>query len=169
MNLQSDNKQSTPSALSKLKQNTAQAMQTVTETPYQPIVYAIPKEDFKALLEFIMLSCLAFFAMSMHYSINNTKPVSIHKVFGGSTSSELKRCLSRYFRIMLPSLALGIPLAWFVSGRYLEQFSYRIDLKENIWIFLTAMLISLSISIAAVLWQTIRAARTNPAEALKKE
>ncbi len=53
MNLQSDNKQSTPSALSKLKQNTAQAMQTVTETPYHPIVYAIPKEDFKALLEFM--------------------------------------------------------------------------------------------------------------------
>ena len=53
MNLQSDNKQSTPSALSKLKQNTAQAMQTVTETPYQPIVYAIPKEDLKALLEFM--------------------------------------------------------------------------------------------------------------------
>ena len=53
MNLQSDNKQSTPSALSKLKQNTAQAMQTVMETPYQPIVYAIPKEDFKALLEFM--------------------------------------------------------------------------------------------------------------------
>ena len=53
MNLQSDNKQSTPSALSKLKQNTAQAMQTVTETPYQPIVYAIPKEDLKALLQFM--------------------------------------------------------------------------------------------------------------------
>ena len=70
---------------------------------------------------------------------------------------------------MLPALLIGAPLAWFVSGRYLEQFSYRIDLKENIWIFLTAMFISLSISIAAVLWQTIRAARTNPAEALKKE
>ena len=53
MNLQSDNKQSTPSALSKLKQTTALATQTVTETPYQPIVYAIPKEDFKALLEFM--------------------------------------------------------------------------------------------------------------------
>ena len=53
MNLQLDNKQSTPAALSKLKQNTAQAMQTVTETPYQPIVYAIPKEDLKALLAFM--------------------------------------------------------------------------------------------------------------------
>ena len=53
MNLQSDNKQATPSALSKLKQTTTQAMQTVTETPYQPIVYAIPKEDMKALLEFM--------------------------------------------------------------------------------------------------------------------
>ena len=117
----------------------------------------------------IMLSCLAFFAMSMHYSVNNTKPVSIHKVFGGSTSSELKRCLSKYFRIMLPALLIGAPLAWFISGRYLEQFSYRIDLKENIWIFLTAMVISIAISTAAVLWQTLRAARTNPAEALKKE
>ena len=53
MNLQSDNKQATPSALSKLKQTTAQAMHTVTETPYQPIVYAIPKEDMKALLDFM--------------------------------------------------------------------------------------------------------------------
>ena len=53
MNLQSDNKQATPAALSKLKQTTAQTMQTVTETPYQPIVYAIPKEDMKALLEFM--------------------------------------------------------------------------------------------------------------------
>ena len=117
----------------------------------------------------IMLSCLAFFAMSMHYSINNTKPVSIHKVFGGSTSSELKRCLSRYFRIMLPALVLAMPLAWILCRRYLEQFSFRIDLKDNWWIFLTAMAISMSISTAAVLWQTLRAARTNPAEALKKE
>ena len=117
----------------------------------------------------IMLSCLAFFAMSMHYSINSTKPVSIHKVFGGSTSSELKRCLGKYFKIMLPALIIGIPPAWILCRRYLQQFSYRIDLKENIWIFLTAMIISLSISIAAVLWQTLCAARTNPAETLKKE
>ena len=117
----------------------------------------------------IMLSCLAFFAMSMHYSVNNTKPISIHKVFGGSTSSELKRCLSKYFRIMLPALVLGIPLAWFLCERYLEQFSSKVDMKDHWLIFLTAMAISMSISIAAVLWQTIRAARTNPAEALKKE
>ena len=117
----------------------------------------------------IMLSCLAFFAMSMHYSVNNTKPVSIHKVYGGSTSSELRRCLGKYFRIMLPALIIGTPSAWILCGRYLEQFSYKIDLKENIWIFLTAMVISIAISTAAVLWQTLRAARTNPAEALKKE
>ena len=28
-------------------------MQTMTEMPYQPIVYAIPKEHFKALLDFM--------------------------------------------------------------------------------------------------------------------
>lgn len=52
MNLQSDNK-SGSTALQKLKQTTAESMQTITETPYQPIVYAIPKEDWKALLEYL--------------------------------------------------------------------------------------------------------------------
>ena len=54
MNLQSDNKSAqTNSALSKLKQTTAQTMQTVAETPYQPIIYAIPKADWKAFLEYL--------------------------------------------------------------------------------------------------------------------
>ena len=48
MNLQSDNK-----SLQKLKQTTAESMQTITETPYQPIVYGIPKEDWKAMLEYL--------------------------------------------------------------------------------------------------------------------
>jgi len=52
MNLQSDNKSSN-AALQKLKQTTAETMQTITETPYQPIVYAIPKDDWKAMLEYL--------------------------------------------------------------------------------------------------------------------
>ena len=70
---------------------------------------------------------------------------------------------------MLPAVALGIPLAWFICMRYLEQFSYRIEMNYICWIILAAVIISLLISSLTVLWQTLRAARTNPAEALKKE
>lgn len=52
MNLQPDNKSSS-AALQKLKQTTAETMQTITETPYLPIVYGIPKDDWKAMLEYL--------------------------------------------------------------------------------------------------------------------
>ena len=52
MNLPSENK-SQSAALQKLKQTTAETMQTVRETPYQPMVYAIPKEDWKAFLDYM--------------------------------------------------------------------------------------------------------------------
>ena len=117
----------------------------------------------------IMLSCLAFLAMSMHYANRNQSTIGIHKVFGGSTGSELMRNMGVYFRIMGVAVIVGLPFAVWISGRYLEQFAYRFSLDEKWWIFPVAVLISLTISTLTVLWQTLRAARTNPAEVLKKE
>ena len=117
----------------------------------------------------IMLSCLAFLAMSMHYANRNQSTIVIHKVFGGSTGSEVIRNLKVYFKIMGVAVIVGLPAAIWICGRYLEKFAYRFRLVEKWWIFLVAVLISLTISTLTVLWQTLRAARTNPAEALKKE
>ena len=117
----------------------------------------------------IMLSCLAFLAMSMHYANRNQSTIGIHKVFGGSTGSELLRNMGVYFKIMGAAVIVGLPIAVWVSGRYLEQFTYRFSLGDKWWIFPIAILIALTISTLTVLWQTLHAARTNPAEVLKKE
>ena len=62
---------------------------------------------------------------------------------------------------------VGIPLAIWASRVYLERFAYRV---ENYgWVFVVAALISLAIAFGTVLWQTHKAARTNPATELKKE
>jgi putative ABC transport system permease protein len=117
----------------------------------------------------IMLSSLAFLAMSMHYATGNTKQVAIHKVFGGSTMSEIVRCMSMYLRIMAVAIAISLPFAVWAASRYLEQFSEKISLARNWWIFIASAIILMLISTATVLLHTIRAARTNPAEVLKKE
>ena len=106
---------------------------------------------------------------SVPHGSGNTKQISVHKVFGGTTRSELMRCMKVYFRIMVISIIIGLPPAIWISGRYLEQFSYKFSLADKWWIFLIAISLSLLISTGTVLWQTHRAARTNPAEALKKE
>ena len=50
---------------------------------------------------------------------------------------------------------------------YLQRFAYRVEGYG--WVFLVAVLISLAIAFGTVLWQTLKAARTNPAVELKKE
>ena len=62
---------------------------------------------------------------------------------------------------------LAVPVADWLSGRYLEGFNYRISGYG--WIFAVSVAIALLISFLAVLWQTLKAARTNPAVELKKE
>jgi ABC-type antimicrobial peptide transport system permease subunit len=62
---------------------------------------------------------------------------------------------------------IGIPLAIWASRLYLQRFAYRIEGYG--WVFIVAVIISLAIAFATVLWQTLQAARTNPATELKKE
>ena len=115
----------------------------------------------------VILSVLGLVAMSTYFASEREKGIAIHKVFGGTMASETRRNILEYMIITLIGSAVALPVAWIFCGRYLEEFAYRIDL--TIWPFALAVLLALVISLASVLWQTLRAARTNPAEALKKE
>ena len=115
----------------------------------------------------VLLSLLGLVAMSTHFASEREKSIAIRKVFGGTLESETRRNLNEYVIMMLIANAIAIPLAVWLCGRYLEDFVYRIDLHP--WIFVVTVLLSFVIAIGSVLWQTLRAAKTNPAEALKKE
>ena len=62
---------------------------------------------------------------------------------------------------------IGIPIAWFIMNRWLSGYGHRISLHW--WIFLAAGAVVAIIAAVSVLYQSIKTARTNPAEALKKE
>ena len=115
----------------------------------------------------IMLSALGQIAMSTYYATEREKEISIRKVFGGTVRSESIRNISAYMGYCLIAVIAAVPVAVWISGRYIETFVYRMNLKP--WIFIVASLAIFATSLASVLWQTLRAARTNPAEALKKE
>jgi len=115
----------------------------------------------------VMLSVLGLVAMSTYFASEREKGIAIRKVFGGTMASETRRNISEYMIITLIGSAVAVPVAWIFCGRYLKEFAYRIEL--TIWPFAVAVLLALVISLASVLWQTLRAACTNPAEALKKE
>ena len=62
---------------------------------------------------------------------------------------------------------IGIPVAVYAAQEYLKDFIYRLD--GYWWIFVVAVLLSAAIAFVSVLWQTLKAARTNTAIKLKKE
>ncbi|MBQ8809987.1 MAG: FtsX-like permease family protein [Bacteroidales bacterium] len=115
----------------------------------------------------IMLSVLGQVAMSTYYASEREKEIGIRKVFGGTVRSESARNIREYMLYCLIAAVVAIPAAWVIAGRYLEDFAYRMPQKA--WIYIAAAAAVAAISLLAVLWQTLRAARTNPAEALKKE
>ena len=115
----------------------------------------------------IILSALGQIAISTYYASEKKREVAIRKVFGGTIGSETGRTLSEYILYCIIACLLGVPISYWLSSRYLESFFYRI--QQHIGIYILPVIIIFIISIVSVLWQTLRAARTNPVEALKKE
>ena len=131
-----------------------------------------PAKNNMRLLEIFMLlavliSLLGLLAMSTYYAGENAKDIAVRKVFGGTVKSETWRTVREYMLLVAVACVIGVPMAVWAAQRYLEDFIVR--LEHYGWIFLVAVVISLSMAFLSVLWQTLRAARTNPAVALKKE
>ena len=128
--------------------------------------------NFISLIELFMLlatiiSLLGLVAMSAYYAGMQTKDIAVRKVFGGTVNSETRRSVTEYLVLVGVAILIGVPIAVFLAERYLRQFWYRIEGYG--WVFVVAAVIALVISFLAVLWQTLKAARTNPATELKKE
>ena len=115
----------------------------------------------------VLISLLGLLAMSTYFADENTKQIAVRKVFGSDVTQETWRTVRSYMLLVGIACLIGIPLAIWAAQLYLERFAYRIDGYG--WVFVVAVIISLAIAFGTVLWQTLKAARTNPAVELKKE
>ena len=115
----------------------------------------------------VLIALLGLLAMSTYFADENTKQIAIRKVFGSDVKQETWRSVRSYMLMVGIACAFGIPLAIWAARLYLERFAYRIESYG--WVFVVAILISMVIAFGTVLWQTLKAAKTNPAMELKKE
>ena len=115
----------------------------------------------------ILVSALGLFAMSSYYMQQEIRSVSVKKVFGADYSGVLKELVLSFMKMVGIAFVIGVPIAWFIMNRWLSGYGHRIGLHW--WIFALAGLAVAIIAAISVLYQSIKTARTNPAEALKKE
>lgn len=115
----------------------------------------------------ILVSALGLFAMSSYYMQQEIRSVSVKKVFGADYSGVLKELVLSFMKMVGIAFVIGVPIAWFIMNLWLSGYGHRINLHW--WIFLPAGAVVALIAIVSVLYHSIKTARTNPAEALKKE
>ena len=115
----------------------------------------------------VFLAMLGLVAMSTWFASRNTKDIAIRKVFGSEMKDETFRTIRSYMFLTLISVAIGIPVAIVLVEKYLERYPERIT--GYWWIFACAAVFAMAVSFVSVLWQTLKAARSNPAVELKKE
>ena len=115
----------------------------------------------------VFLAMLGLVAMSAWFASQSAKEIAIRKVFGSDERSETLRSVRTYMTLVLVAAAIGIPVSVVIIRRFLESYPERVS--GYWWIFVLAVAISLAVSFVSVLWQTLKAARTNPTEELKKE
>ena len=115
----------------------------------------------------VLIALLGLLAMSTYFADENTKQIAIRKVFGSDVTHETWRNVRSYMVLVAVACLIGIPLAIWAAQVYLQRFAYRVEGYG--WVFVTAVVISLTIAFGTVLWQTLKAAKTNPAVELKKE
>ena len=129
-------------------------------------------ENYMRLIELfmflaVMVALLGLLAMSALYASERTHDIAVRKVFGSTVRGETYKAVGEYMLLVGIACLIAVPLAVWLSGKYLEDFNYRIS--NYGWIFAVAVLIAFVISFASVLWQDLKAAKTNPAIELKKE
>jgi len=115
----------------------------------------------------ILISLLGLVAMSAYYADEKSRDIAVRKVFGGTVSSEAWHTIRDYMVLVAIACIIGIPIAAFAAHEYLKVFIYK--LEGYWWIFVLAVFLTLGMSLLSVLWQTLKAAKTNPAIELKKE
>jgi putative ABC transport system permease protein len=129
-------------------------------------------ENYMRLIELFMVlavivSLLGLLAMSALYASERTHDIAVRKVFGSTVRGETFKAVGEYMLLVAIACLIAVPVAVWLAGKYLEDFNYRISGYG--WIFAVAVLIAFVISFASVLWQDLKAAKTNPAIELKKE
>ena len=118
-------------------------------------------------LMIVLIAILGLIGMSIYYADESTHETAVRKVFGGTIKSETRRTLWSFLKVTLIANIVAVPVTVYLVTK--QAWFDLATIPGWGWYVALATLVSFAISTLAVLWQTLRAARTNPAEALKKE
>ena len=115
----------------------------------------------------ILISCLGLFGLATFSAEQRNKEIGIRKVLGASVTGIVQLLSKDFLRLVLISIVIATPIAWWAMNKWLQNFAYKIDISW--WMFGLAGLLAIAIALFTVSFQAIRAAVSNPVKSLRTE
>lgn len=115
----------------------------------------------------IFLACCGLFGLSFFTVRRRGKEISIRKVLGATVLGIVQLISKDFMKLVLSSIFIATPLAWYFMSGWLENFAYRAAMGTGVfWLagVLSAVIAFLTLSI-----QALKTAIANPADLLKEE
>lgn len=147
-----------------------------------PFIYSFLDQDFQRnyekeerianiIIAFAMLAifiaCLGLYGLTAFMTEQRKKEIGVRKTMG-ATNWSIVTLLSRDFgKTVLLAILISIPLSFYLSNAWLENFAYKIEVKW--WYFVVTGFAALIIAMITVSFQSIRTALVNPVESLNSE
>jgi len=115
----------------------------------------------------IFISCLGLYGLTSFVAQQRTKEIGIRKVMGATTFNLWKMLAKGFVQLVLISIVISIPIAYYIVNTWLNGFQYRTEIAW--WIFAAAGAGAVIITLITVSYRTIKAALANPVKCLKSE
>jgi len=115
----------------------------------------------------IFVSCLGLLGLASFVTSQRTKEIGIRKVMGAPVPSILVLLTRDFLRPILLAFLLAIPITWYVLGKWLENYAFRIPLTP--WLFLGPIALILVVALLTITTQTLGAATANPVKSLRTD
>lgn len=150
--------------------------------PSYPIQYSYLTDDLDTLYEeehvvfalvisftilIIFIAALGLLGLSSFMTVKRTRETGIRRVMGASQNQILYLFLFQFSKWVIISNVIAWPVSYFVIKPWLQNFTYRIDFP--FWSFIISLLLSLTIAVLTVSWQSLKASRMNPAASIRAE
>jgi putative ABC transport system permease protein len=115
----------------------------------------------------VFVACLGIFGLAAYSTEQRTKEIGIRKVLGSSISGIVMMFSGKYVRWVFAANILAWPVAYFAVNKWLQAFAFRTSI--GLMPFMIAGLLTLVVALLSVIFQTFKAALSNPADSLRYE
>ncbi len=115
----------------------------------------------------IIIAMLGLFGLAAFIAESRTKEIGIRKALGSSVTKIIYMITQEFLKWVIVANLIALPIAYYGMNKWLQTFAFKT--KMTIDIFMISLIISIIIALSTVFYQSLKAARRNPANSLRYE